>query len=330
MEKTAFLGIDVSKETVDTMIYHGRIHGKFVNGKPGFEKIKKWLSDQAIRKEDLLICFEHTGLYGLPLQMFCEDEGFDYTIVSGLQVKRSLGIQRGKNDKVDSYRLAEYAYIKRDTIKPTRLVSRLLIRLKYLLNYRSRLVRSRAGFKASAPEYKTYMKLSKEDVIINTHLQTIDHFTKCILKVDKEIKELLKKDEQIKHQYQMATSVKGIGMVTAGFMIVYTNCFTDFTKWRKFASYVGSAPFDHSSGTSFKGKTRISNYANKHIKSILTNAVLAAIRSDPEIKRYYQRRITEGKNRKVVINNIRNKLISRVFAAVKRGTPFVSIANYAA
>jgi transposase len=128
----------------------------------------------------------------------------------------------------------------------------------------------------------------------------------------------------------LATSVSGIGTISAAYIIVYTNCFKDFKTWRKFSCFIGAAPFDHSSGSSIRGRTRISNYAHKTIKTILTNAAKSAINHNPEIKLYYQRKLNEGKHKKIIINNVRNKLISRVFAVVNRGTPCVDLAKFAA
>ena len=158
----------------------------------------------------------------------------------------------------------------------------------------------------------------------------IKELTKQISLVEKEIKKVINMDQKVKQQYELATSVNGIGMISATYMIVYTNCFKDINKWRKFACYAGSAPFDHRSGTSIRGQTKISHYANKQIKAILTNAAKAAIQHNPELRIYYQKRIDQGKHKKIVTNIIRNKLISRVFAAVKRGTPYVNVMKYAA
>jgi len=329
MEKKEFLGIDVSKQEVDCYLYGLKKHSKFANTKSGFKKMKIWMEKHLGDLQDLLICFEHTGIYAVPLQLFCEKEGIAYAQVSGLEVKRSLGIQRGKNDRVDATRLSEYAYLHRGKLKLTSLETEQLLQLKYLLSFRSRLVRQRAGYRATIKDYQRFLSLKKGDLLIKSQQQMIDVLTKQIKALEKELEGLLKEEEQINKQHQLATSVKGIGTIIAAHMIVNTNCFKDYTKWRKFACYAGSAPFEHSSGSSIHGKTRISHYANKTIKALLTNAAMSAIRHDPEIRRYYQKKIQEGKLKKIVVNNVRNKLISRVFATVNRGTPFIKLAGYA-
>ena len=86
---------------------------------------------------------------------------------------------------------------------------------------------------------------------------------------------------------------------------------------KKFACYVGVAPFEHTSGTSVRGKTKVSKMANMTLKKLLHMAAMSAIQCNEELKVFYQRKVAEGKNKMSVINAVRNKLISRVFACIK-------------
>lgn len=330
MKKKDYVGIDISKEKVDIRLFDSKMDGKFDNKPSGFKKMISLFEKQVDKDTELMFCFEHTGLYAVPLQVFLEKENMAYHMVSGLQVKRSLGIQRGKNDRIDAKRLAEYAHAHGEEIKPQKLQSANLIRLKYLLSMRSRLVRQRAGFKASIKDYKKCLALTNTDVMVHVQQEMINVIDKQVDKLEKEIKGIIASDTKIQPLFNLATSVKGIGLITAMYMIVLTNCFTEFKTWRKFACYAGSAPFEHQSGTSIRGKTRISHYANKQMKAILTNAVKSAIQHCPELRLYYQKKLKEGKHKKIVVNIIRNKLISRVFAVVRRGTPYVELIKYAA
>jgi transposase len=330
MKKKEFLGIDVSKEKLDTCIYTSREQAVFENSRAGLKKLMHWLEKQSVNLEKTLICFEHTGRYDVTLQVYCEEQKLDYVKVSGLQVKRSLGIKRGKNDRVDALRLAEYVYLHQEKINTTHLASTHLIRLKALLSLRSRLVRTRAAYMASIKQDKSCLDLKISDPLIQSQQKLIHTYSKQIQKVEDEIIRVIDQDPVIKQQHQLATSVVGIGNITASYMIVYTNCFKSFKNSRKFACYAGSAPFEHTSGSSIHGKTRISNYANKLMKTLLTNAALSAIKHDAQIKLYYQRKVDEGKPKKLVINNVRNKLIGRVFATINRGTPYVKLNKFAA
>lgn len=124
-------------------------------------------------------------------------------------------------------------------------------------------------------------------------------------------------------------SIKGIGKVTARFLIVYTMGFTAFESWRKFASYCGIAPFPHRSGTSIVGRTKVSRLANLEGKALLHQCALSAVISSPEMKAFYERRLAMGKSKMSTINIIRNKLVARAFTVVALGTPYINMMRYA-
>jgi transposase len=105
-------------------------------------------------------------------------------------------------------------------------------------------------------------------------------------------------------------------------MIITTNEFKNISDPKKYACYSGVVPFEHTSGSSVRGRTRVSHFANKNTKRLLHMAALSIIRYHGELKTYWLRKIQEGKHKMVILNAIRNKLIQRVFAVVKRGTKY--------
>ena len=131
---------------------------------------------------------------------------------------------------------------------------------------------------------------------------------------------------ELKENYELLTGIKGIGAVNAIAFIILTDNFTLFDNPRQFACHTGMAPFGQESGTSIHKTPRTSKTANKDMKPLLTQAARCAVRYNAELRTYYQRKISEGKKDKVVINNVRNKLIHRVFAVVKHRTPYMD--NY--
>jgi transposase len=137
------------------------------------------------------------------------------------------------------------------------------------------------------------------------------------------IEELIGKDQELQINYDLVRSVLGIGFVTAIHFLIATENFSRFDNPRKFACYAGVAPFEHKSGSSIKGKTRISHLANKKIKSLLTMAAYSAIIHDPGLKAKYEQKLKEGKAKMSALNVIRFKLIERIFDVIKRQTPYV-------
>jgi transposase len=330
MKFTEFIGIDVSKDTLD--VYHlssGSYH-RYPNTIKGYNGLQRWIKKTFGTLDRIVICMEHTGMYSNGIMEHLDKEGMNFMMVSGLEVKRSLGIQRGKNDKVDARRLAEYIYLRREQVVLYKLPSKNLLRLKTLLSFRSRMVRQRAGYVASLREYKRFMAKEDAQCMLSCQEKLIEGLSLQIKIIDKELKQIIKTDEVIKGQYNLATSVKGVGILLALTMIAYTNCFTSFKSWRKFASYAGTAPFENKSGTSIRGKTKVSHLANKRVKSVLHLAAMSAIRHNLDLKKYYNRRIASGKNKMSTLNIVRNKLISRIFATVKRQIPYVEVFKCAA
>jgi transposase len=148
--------------------------------------------------------------------------------------------------------------------------------------------------------------------------------------VENEIDRLIACEQELLKMSVLLQSIIGIGPVIATHLIAYTGGFRRFQTWRQFSCYIGAAPFPFSSGSSIKGKTKVSHLANKSLKALFFLAASTAIQHDPELKRYYEHRISLGHNHMSVLNIIRNKLISRAFAVINRGTPYVKLHAYAA
>ena len=145
----------------------------------------------------------------------------------------------------------------------------------------------------------------------------IEALEKQIIEVEKKIKGLIKEDDALKHLFDLVTSVDGVGEVVFCEMVIATNEFKLFSCPRKFACYSGVAPFEHSSGTSIRGGTRVSHLANKQMKKLLHMAALSVVSGKGEMADYYHRKVEQGKNKMLVINAVRNKIIHRVFACIR-------------
>lgn len=324
------IGIDVSKNKLDVYDYNLKIYMERENNNNGFKKVVSWArKNHGKNLTGVIICFEHTGLYSLPLAIFLADKGLPYTIVPGLEIKHSLGMVRGKNDKIDAYQIARYAYLRREEIKEYNLPSKDILKLKSLLSLRERMVKHRASYQANLKELKKFFTKNSNPQLFESQERLYKEISQEIDKVEKTMLNLIEKDPELNRLYNLVTSVKGVGLVVGLTVIVYTNCFSAFDNWRQFATYSGIAPFDHQSGSSIKKPKRVNHMANKRIKALLTNAASTSIQFNPEMKQYYEKRISQGKNKMSTQNIIRNKIVARIFAVVKRGTPYVDTLKYA-
>lgn len=325
MRMQSYVGIDVSKLTIDVCLLNLELyqeHQQFENSVKGFGELKSWLRNKDFFSEKKsLFCMEHTGLYTRQLVSTLLQWGCSVWMESALHLKRSMGMTRGKSDKVDAYRIARYAKTNADKAVLVQLSSSTLQQLKDLMGNRSRIMKALQALKVSTNEISRVDKASgKELAKLNT--QAISGLLKSKTKVEKRMLEIIRLDEKLNALYNLVTSVKCVGEVLATELIVYTNAFTRMENTSQLACYCGVAPFEHSSGTSIRGRIGTSNFANMNLKSTLHMAAVSATRYVPDIKMYYERKVAEGKNKMCVINAIRNKLIKRIMAVVKRGTPY--------
>jgi len=326
MKKWNFiLGVDVSKLTLDVHCAELNEHIQIENGTEGFKKLRKWFKQFGIDPTKSIMVMEYTGGYEYKLIQFCQSFSIPYTRIPGLEIKNSLGITRGKNDQVDARRIALYTEEKIKKISASKPLNKRILCLKELLAFRKKLVRQAAGMKASVQERIFMSEVPQKDLIRSISEDKIRRDNKDIEKVDKALQELIKEDESMLLNYRIVKSIKGIGPVNALMTIAYTENFTSFTNPRAYAVYAGVIPFDHSSGTSLKSRRRVSHLANKELKQELNQAAKTAIIWDKDLSEYAARKLKD-KPYPLVLNNVKFKLILRMFSLVKRGEPNVD--NY--
>ena len=326
-----FVGVDISKDTLDAAIYPAKdkkmdfLH--FDNTQKGLGEMMTWLKHHGVKPSEMVICAEHTGVYTNPLIAFADKKGLALSLNSPLDIKHSMGIARGKNDAVDAGRIAEYAHSHRDKLRLYEKPSEAILRLQYLLTERRQYMRQRTALlnlNCAMSKYETPEARSRNE-------SAIYHCEKLVKKVEDQMMEIIADDPALKRNFELVDSVKGIGLINAINTIVFTNNFKAFETPRKYACYIGVAPFDHTSGTSVKGKTQVSKICRTQQKAELSMAARSAIIHDPGLKRYYQRKMKEkggGKDAHgVVLNAVKFKLILRMFAVVKSGQPY-KILNY--
>ena len=204
----------------------------------------------------------------------------------------------------------------------------LIINLKELLSRRDFLVRKKQSCEISIKEKKHTLDTELFSLLESQNQDLLNLFQQQITTIEEKINELIHEDLSIKFNYQLLQSITGIGPIISAYLIAFTDNFSLFTDSRKFASYAGIAPFPNRSGIRI-GRSRVSPMANKRIKSLLSNGAISAIVFDKELKIYYKRKLKEGKQKGTALNAVKNKLIHRVFAVIKRQTPYVKIMQYA-
>jgi transposase len=329
MQFKFFVGIDVSKDTLDFSVV---TQGKEVSNfqiENSSKAIKVALKD--LKKlngfciSHALFCLEQTGLYNNHITYTLHSMDANIWVEKAIEIKRSSGLQRGKSDKVDAQRIAFFAFRNNDKVRLWTAPRIVILQLKRLTGLRDRLLNMISQLKKPIKESEKFDSKEVFAVVKNSCVASLKAIKADIKKVEKQIMEVIKNDASLTHLFELITSVNGIGKVVACDMLITTNEFKNISDSKKYACYAGVVPFEHSSGSSVRGRTRVSHFANKNSKRLLHLAAMSIIRYKGDLKTYWQRKLEEGKHKMVVLNAIRNKLIQRVFAVVKRGTKYERI-----
>jgi transposase len=321
MKEILVVGVDVSKTTLDIFVKPCALSLTISNNPEGFNQWRTEMKKVLQPDSRVMVIMEHTGMYSSKFESFLKELGVEYCKIPALEIKRSLGMTRGKSDRIDAERIAGYGWLRRDLLAADPHISEAIDTLKHLLNLRLKLVRDRAGYTNRIKEMKSAGCLAG----MEQQQRIVVFFTEEIRIAEGDIKAHIKAHTELQNTFNLLVSIKGVGPVIAAYMIGNTHNFKRFRNARKFNCYAGIAPFGHQSGTSLKGRARVSHLANKDAKTLLNLAAVCAVRCDEELKNYYNRKVEQGKNKMSCINAIRAKIVARMFAVVKRQSPFLPL-----
>ncbi|MCB9300630.1 MAG: IS110 family transposase [Lewinellaceae bacterium] len=336
MDYSFYIGNDISKEWFDVAVLNAQTprktdHQRFENTEKGFKALMNWLKRKGIKDLSLaFFCLEHTGVYSVPFCRFLSKKGANYSLIPGSEIKESLGITRGKSDQVDAKRIAQYAYKNKDFMRIHTLPTEVVRKLKACLSYRDRLIKSRHGFMVSAKELKAHETEEVSNRIFEGSQLMIEQINDELSQLEEAIDQLIKQHPELKRNYDLLLSVPGIGVQVALHLIVSTQNFVCFNCPKKFAAYSGIAPFKSDSGKSIKSRSKVSHKANKKMKTLLSIAVVNSIRRCPDYRLYFEKQLKKGKHENSIKNVIRNKIVSRAFAVIKRNSPYENRHTFAA
>jgi transposase len=315
------IGIDTSKSVLDLVVRHqGKVllQQQIANEVAGIRKFIKQLRKlPGFHSASALFCMEHTGLYNAHLLQVLEQARAQVSILAAAHIQQSLGLQRGKNDQIDAQRIAEYADRFTDKLTLWQAARPVLQQLQHLLSLRERLLKAQVQLQVPLEEAKAFMDPATYELLQRNSRSSLKGLKADLQRIEEHIQELIDSDEHLGKLFKQLQSVPGVGPVTAGEIIIRTNEFKTFNDPKKFACHAGVAPFEHRSGSSVRGRSRVSHKAQKRLKTLLHLAAMAAVRMNGELRQYYLRKVEQGKNKMAVLNAVRNKIILRIFAIVR-------------
>ncbi|MCP3659657.1 MAG: IS110 family transposase [Bacteroidetes bacterium] len=322
-----FCGIDISKKTLDFTFIDKSKNKLFslqtYNNKRGIKKLLIHSKKYNIDLDKTLFCCENTGIYTIVLANLFHEYNCKLWIENAITIIKSNGITRGKNDLIDSYRIALYALRYKDKCILWKPNNKNLEKIKHLYALRDRLQKTIKLLTVPLNEALNIIDKKFHNQLIKSSETSLKAVKEDLKRIDKDLEDIITEDEELNKNYELAISVPCIGKVSAIYLLMCTDNFSKIKTYRKGACYAGIAPFEHSSGSSIRGRTRVSQMGNKFLKKLLHICSLSVLKHKKgELYDYFKRKREEGKHTMSILNALRNKLLNRVFACVNNGIEY--------
>ncbi len=304
-------GVDISKDVFD--VYGEKSgHKQFKNGGKGFVSFLKSLPKGA------LVVMEATGYYHYRLAQYLYKQKVLVSVVNPLSVKRfiQMKLAKVKTDKSDAKAICEYGQMNEIPLYTalTDVQSECLQLFRLLDNY----LKKRTATKNKLHGEDTLGIPSK--FVYRSLKRDLKHLNKEVKGIEERLLELVKQDQQ--QQLTLLKSIPGMGVKTALFLIVVTDSFSKFEKASQLCSYVGITPTIKQSGSSVRGKSRISKVGNRKLRNLLFLCAFSACKHNKACRELYERIVNKGKSKKLALIAVANKLLKQAFAIAKSGIPY--------
>lgn len=320
------IGIDISKHTFDATFLDVSSgitqHEVFAQDKKGIALLMAKLKHFACTPQEILLCMEHTGIYIHTLIGALQHTSYFVWVEMPLRIKRSIGLQRGGDDKLSSLLIAQYAHRYQDQAVAWIAEDSFLLTLRNFTAQRERLLNSYKQLQVPLKELESIGVKALSTRMHKIQKKVIKEIEVSIKEIEEQIQSMINEHETAKQVIENVCSLKGVSTQTAINLYVYTKGFKTFSNAKQLACYCGVVPFEKKSGTSIRYKPKVSPFANKNLKRLLHLCAMSAIQYDAELKAYYQRKVLEGKNKMSVLNAVRNKLVHRIYAVVRDGRKY--------
>jgi transposase len=242
MKKSYIIGVDISKLKLDMHCY-GQSDSLFVtNNVRGHKKFLKWIRKTVSKNlKEVVVVMEYSGIYSYGFEKFLHRQGISYVKRPALDIKRSIGMKRGKTDRADARMISQYGWYRRDELKPMQPPSETQQRLHQLMAFRDKMVADKASYETRIKELKEQLGNKLLTGILKSTEQIVDVLKEEIKEIENSIEELLANNAELQMNYKLVTSIRGISFVTGTHLLIVTENFTRFADPRKFACYAGVA-----------------------------------------------------------------------------------------
>lgn len=318
-----FVGIDPALDTFAISLYHRPAQAQptttFANDFDGFTACRCWLGEHGARPDVTVLCVEATGVYAEALCYFFHEQGYHLAVESPHKVKRAFKTTN-KNDPTDARQIAEYAYRYEDELPSWVPKTAIIEQIRVLLTVRESLVRQLGT-------HRNLRRVLQHKVIqtpaANTLLQeTIAHLKAQIKALEEEIRRLIRQNPTLTELLTLLVSIPSVGLLLSAHLLVITDGFQREVTARQLAAYLGICPYEHTSGTSVRKPSKSRGYGPPILRKLVYLAAMNLKQHQAKYRRYYARKVAEGKAPRLVLNNLSNKLLRVICAVVRQRQPY--------
>jgi transposase len=314
-----FLGVDVSKKTLDVALLSNAHtstkprHKVFANTAAGHQQLLAWLQSQ--QATSVHACLEATGTLGEAVALVLHEAGHQVSVVNPALI-RAFGqsqLSRTKTDKADSQLIARFCQMHQPSLwnppDPTIRELQSLVRRLETLDEMRVMEENRLESGVTSPE----VRASIEEHIAYLQAQ--------IEKTRRQIKDHIDQNPTLKGQRDLLTSIPGIGETTAALLLAEVDA-TQFESARQVAAFAGLVPRIRQSGTSVRGRSRLSKAGSSRLRKGLYFPAITALRFNPLIHALGQRLKEKGKSKMLIVGAAMRKLLHLAYGVLKSGKPF--------
>ena len=317
-----YLGVDVSKAKLDCLLLDsttGKVKSKSIqNTNAGFKQLIEWLAEK--KAPNAHVIMEPTGVYHEPAALALTDAGLTLSLVNPAQLRQfaqGLGV-KNKTDKADSTVLARYGEtLKPDAWQPPSKSARYL---KALLARRDAIADDlqREQNRQEAIEFAVSPDEVKQSII-----QSISFLKAELKRLEDTIKQHIDSDPDLRGKKELLETIPGVGERVSSNLTALFAAKT-FNSAEQLAAYLGLVPVQWESGTSVRGRPRLSKAGPSHLRKLLYMPAVVARQWNPHIKSFSDRLIAKGKSKMAVIGACMRKLAHLCFGVVHTGRPYDS------
>ena len=318
-----YIGIDPASASFTAAISHkGQIAGwpvTFDNSAEGLGEMLGWATAQGARPSTTCLCIENTGVYSELLLYLIHEAGWESALLDPGKLHPRK--QRPKTDEIDSLKIVDYAWRYRDTLIPWRPKEAIAEQIQVLLTTREQLVRQRTALKGARSTLKRkYIQTPTANEVVEDLVVII---AGKIDQLEQEIGRLIKSSPTLAQTVALLTSAPGVGFLLAAHLLAITDGFTRPFAYRSLARHLGIAPLPFESGASVRRAPKSRGKGPRMLRKLLHLAARSVVTHKPEFRAYYARKVAQGKPKKVVLNNVANRLLRIVCSMLKNRQPYI-------